>query len=351
MKFLDDKDEPAMELLHDLIYSQDCTDARRLTDVLMQVRSHHRTRPSSDGLGLAMRRAGRGFSAEGQLNDVWKGLPQTRLVEQLSAASRDVLIEKLRAIGAFLSASGRPTASFTGADRAAAKVHDLLNGWASRHPARAGSGGWTFQRDVATELAGLAAPMNVAYCAMVFPAPRILDPLAPILAVGSRIVSYDHVLEEVRFKGTAYGGGCAYGSGVGVWEFYSYRDPWIWKTLDAYRAAEKFVRDSDWLQADVDRAIIGTAKEFERPNRPAESTGTALWRHLSGDTFARRQARHAAMLEATPDKVKKALLAVFEAGFPAASVCVVSSRQKLEEANRERPGSVLEIEDILGEEK
>ena len=80
-------------------------------------------------------------------------------------------------------------------------------------------------------------------------------------------------------------------------------------------------------------------------------TGTALWRHLSGDTFARRQARHAAMLEATPDKVKKALLAVFEAGFPAASVCVVSSRQKLEEANRERPGSVLEIEDILGEEK
>jgi len=52
-----------------------------------------------------------------------------------------VLIEKLHAISAFLCASGRPTASFTGADRAAATVLDLLNKWTSRHPARAGSGG------------------------------------------------------------------------------------------------------------------------------------------------------------------------------------------------------------------
>jgi Zn-dependent M16 (insulinase) family peptidase len=108
----------------------------------------------------------------------------------------------------------------------------------------------------------------------------------------------------------------------------------------------EFVRKSNWSQTEVDRAIIGSAKEFERPIRPGEATGTALWRHLAGDTPALREARHAAMLRATPTEVKRALLAVFEAGFPQAAVCVVSSREKLEEANKQRPDAALAIEDI-----
>jgi presequence protease len=349
MKFLDEKVEPAMSVLHDLAYALDCTDEARLTDVLSQVRSYHRTRAATEGLALALRRARRDFTAETYVDEIWQGVPQTRLIERLAEAAHAPLIEKLQSIGRWMSKGGKPTASFTGSDSVWPKVRSLLAEWTSRADTR-GMPPAPIHQPPSTRLRqGLAGPMNVAYCAMVMPAPRIWHPQAALLSVGARIVSFNHVLEEVRFKGTAYGGGCGYGGSLGLWEFHSYRDPWIWRTLDVYNASMDFVRKSDWPQAEVDRAIIGTAKEFERPIRPGEATGNSLWRHLTGDTPARREARHAAMLEATPAAVKRALLDVFEAGFPRATVCVVSSRQKLEQANTERPATPLEIEDILAE--
>jgi presequence protease len=345
-KFLDDQAEPAMGVLRDLVFELDCTDQGRLKDVLLQLRSHHHSRPASDGLAIALRHAGRGFSPEGQLNETWQGVPQTRLIEQSADSDYGPLIEKLKAIGGYLKRSGRAVASFTGSDRTGDLVRGRLADWTAGQSAPAASEE-SFERSTQPRREGLAAPMNVAYCVTVIPAPRLFHPDAPLLAVGGRLVSYNYLLEEVRFKGTAYSGGCAYGANMGVWEFYSYRDPWIWRTLDVYRAAADFVQKSDWSQTDVDRAIIGTAKEFERPIRPGDATGTALWRHLSGDTDARREARHAALLAAKPGPVKRALLDVFEAGFPHAAVCVVSSRQKLEEANAQRPQTPLEIEEIL----
>ena len=53
VKFLDEKAEPAMDVLHDFVFELDPADDRRLKDVLSQVRAHHRTRPATDGLGLA----------------------------------------------------------------------------------------------------------------------------------------------------------------------------------------------------------------------------------------------------------------------------------------------------------
>jgi len=350
MKFLDEKVEPAMGVLRDLVFDLDCADEARLADVLSQVYSHHRTRAAGDGLGLALRRASRGFGSAAQINEIWQGVPQTRLIERLHAGEKALLIQKLRAISAYLRHAGRPTASFTGSPAVWEKVRKTLIDWSAGLKPIAARTDLPMERPSAMR-EGLAGPMNVAFCAMVMPAPRIWDAQAPLLAVGARLVSFDHVLEEVRFKGTAYGGGCAYVGSGGVWEFHSYRDPWIWRTLDVYAAAPDFVRKSDWSQADIDRAIIGTAKEFERPIRPGEATGSALWRHLTGDTSERRAARHAAMLRATPAAVKDAILEVFENGFPSAAVCVVSSREKLEEANGQRPDAALAIEDVLSADR
>jgi Zn-dependent M16 (insulinase) family peptidase len=348
-KFLDEKAEAALEIFGGLILKLDCTDAPRLTDVLSQIRSHHRTRPATEGLSLALRRAESRMNRSAFLNELWHGVPQTRLIERLAAAAnRDELIEKLTEIGKYFHRAGKPTASFTGSDTAWEYVQRYLGKWMEKISPQGGPTALSFEREPGRS-EGLAAPMNVAYCAMVLPAPRVYDPVAPLLAVGARLVSYNHILEEVRFKGTAYGGGCSYSANSGALEFYSYRDPWIWRTLDAYRSSLDYVNKAEWPQAEVERAIIGTAKEFERPIRPGDATGSALWRYLTGDTDDLRKKRHAAMLQATPATVRRAVLDVFEAGFPQASVCVVSSRQKLDEANQQRPNEPLVVEEILGQ--
>jgi hypothetical protein len=189
--------------------------------------------------------------------------------------------------------------------------------------------------------------MNVAYCTMAMPARHISHPDGPRLAVACRLLSLGYVLEEVRFKGTAYGGGCAYNGAAGLWTFHSYRDPWVNRTLDVYSGALNYVRTADWSRADVDRSIIGTAKEGERPIRPPQATGTALWRYLTGETPQRRDERHSTMLGVTLSDVRRLLIEQLEDNAKSAAVCVVSSRQKLEEANAQRPEQVLQIRDIL----
>ncbi len=347
-KFLDDKAPDALSLLRDLIFEIDPRDVPRLKDVLLQSRASQRMRPTSDGMGLALRHAARGINLEGHLNELLGGVPQVHLFEKITEASPDPLLERIDAIRKFLLNPARMNVSFTGADKPADLVRHRLADWSAamqRRPIREIDP--DFRPWTSPPREGLAAPMNVAYCTMAMPTRHISHPDGPRLAVAVRLLSLGYVLEEVRFKGTAYGGGCGYNGAGAVWTFQSYRDPWINRTLDVYSASLQHVRDANWSQADVDRAIIGTAKEGERPIRPPQSVGTALWRYLIGDTPERRDARHAAILGVTLADVRRVLVEQFESNFNKASVCVTSSRVKLEEANSQRPDQKLEISDIL----
>ena len=347
-KFLDDNAAAALDLLRDLIFELDPHDTARLRDVLLQERAHQRARAVSDGMSIALRQAARGLNLEGHLHHVTGGLPQIELFEKIATAEVDPLIEKLTAIRRFVLRRASLTASFTGGTRSGAMVGERLTQWAAAMDARP-------IVDVPLEFSswttppreGLAAPMNVAYCTMVMPAPHISHADAPLLIVGGRLLGLGYILEEVRFKGTAYGGGCTYNASASQWSFHSYRDPWINRTLDVYNGALRFIRQAEWTQADVDRSIIGTAKEAERPIRPAWATSTALWRHLVGDTPQRRSARHAALMSAQLPQIRRALIEQFEHHANQAAVCVVSSREKLDDANRQRSDAPLELRNIL----
>ena len=153
--------------------------------------------------------------------------------------------------------------------------------------------------------------------------------------------------EEVRIKGGAYGGGCGYAGTESAWQFYSYRDPWVKRTLDTFRRLIDYVRGANWSQEEIDRAIIGTAKTAERPIRPEAATGAALWRHISGDTPERRHRRYKGIVEATPGALKRALLALLEKNFDRGGICVLSGREKLESANQEMAEAPLAIEDVM----
>jgi len=346
-KFLDDHVELSLDLLRDLIFEVDPRDVPRLKDVLMQSRARQRTRPTSDGLGLAGRHAARGMNLEAHLNEILSGLPQIHLFEKITEISPDPLLEKIDAIRRFLLNGRRLNVSFTGTASVEKSVRRRIDQWLSAmsdQPIKPEQ--MNFARWTAPPREGLAAPMNVAYCTMAMPAPHMSHPDAPALAVAARLLGLGYVLEEVRFKGTAYGGGCSYSGSSRLWTFHSYRDPWVNRTLDVYSGSLNFVKSAQWSQGDVDRSIIGTAKEGERPIRPTQATTLALWRYLTGETPERREQRHAKMLALKLADVRRVLLEQFERNEKLASVCVVSSRQKLEEANAQRPSQTLKIVDI-----
>jgi len=351
LKLLDDQVEPALNVLNDLVFAVDPRDRARLRDVLVQARAAFRTDLVHQGAGTASRYAARGLTPEGRLAEIVDGLPQLseteRLVSRFDELNEDVManVERIRE---FLLTRGRLTVSFTGADAVAETLRRALADWSARmrdDPIRDVPTGFapydTPPRD------GLAAPIQVAHCAQLIPAPHYSHPDEPLLALAAHLISFEYMLNEVRLKGNAYGAWCRYDAFGQVMALGSYSDPHVARTLHVFEGVRDYVRQADWTQTDVERAIIATAKKGETPIRPGSATGLALSRHLAGLTRELREQRLARILGATVDKVKRAALTALDANWDRSAVCVVSSREKLEEANRQAPARALAIRDIL----
>ena len=352
LKTLDREVEKALDLLGDVIFAADPHDRDRLRDVLMQSRAAYRSTLVNDGMGTARQQAGRGFSLAAAINHQFCSPAALRGIEELTAhfdTRADEIMRHVERLRDFLIQRGRWTVSFTGSDAGFRAVTRRLADWAPRLPANSLADVVPAFQPFGTPppREGLAGPMLVSHCAQTMPAPHLAHPDVPLLKLGIYLANFDYLLPEIRFKGNAYGGGAGYDDTRGTLTLYSYRDPHIVETLATFAGLRAHVAAQQWSQTDIDRAIIGSAKDAERPIRPGDATGTALNRHLRGDTDAHREHRYAATLRATPAAVQETLLRVLDANAPRSAICVVSSREKLAEANQHLAGHELAVTDIL----
>ncbi len=349
LKALDEQLGPALDVLRDLLLEPDPRDHERFRDVIVQRLAGLRMHLVNEGPGTAQRHAKRVLTPEGHLDEIVHGLPQLERLGALNGRFDDLadeMMAKIDAVAAFIRNSARVTASFTGADPAAASTRQALTAWLELMPAAPIEDGPTgFSPAAEPPREGLAAPMQVAHCTQIIPAPHPSHPDAPLLFLGMQLLRVDYMISELRFKGNAYGASCSYHGPAIV--LSTYADPHVARTLGVFAALPEYVHTVDWGDAELHRAIISGAKVALQPIRPENATHAALARHVMGETPAVREERYARALGATVDGVRRALLDVFDANMRRAPVAVVSSREKLEQANRDMPDAPLSVQDIL----
>ena len=350
LKALDVKIDEALDVLHDVIFTVNPRDKERLQDVLLQAVAEYRTEMVQDGSSTAIHHAARGLSPQGHLSELVYGLPQLRSSENLLSGfdehNSDLMchIEEIRD---FILNRNRVTISFTGSDIGFETTISKLNGWLeSMNDDDIINEPISFDRFDTPPREGLAGPIQIAHCAHVIPAPHYSHPDSTLLTIGTHLLRLDYILSEIRFKGNAYGARLTYSPLDGALYQSSFRDPHVARTINVFEQTIDYIRQVEWSQIDIDRAIIATAKDAEKPLRPSQAASDALGQHLTGQTHEMRETLYNQLLGATPTEVKRALLEVFEENQDNASVCVVSSREKLEAANQELDQPLM-IEDIL----
>lgn len=351
IKALDGQMERAMEALGDHLFTANPRDRLRLRDVVTQAYTGYRSFAINNGNRIAALMAQRGFLEAAWLGHLVNGLPQLERVGRLKskfdteAESLMAAIEELRQ---WILAPARLTVAFTGSEAARAVAVRHLEGWIGRMPCPPLAEPFPFQPWTTPPAEGFAGPGKVSHCVQAFRAPHFRDPANPLVTLGAHFIGHDWLLPEIRFKGNAYGAGASYSSLDGLLMLSSFRDPQIAKTLKTFAASLDYVRQADWSRADLDRAIIGTAKNSDRPIRPEAATAIVLSRHTQRITEELRQRYYDGLLSATVPAVKAAILEVLEAGLPNSAVCVVSNAQKLaaEAAALPRP---LTISPLLAE--
>ncbi|MEI8122162.1 MAG: insulinase family protein [bacterium] len=366
-KALDSQMNKAMGVLHDLVFSVDPRDRNRLRDVLAQTRSGYRSDIMENGLGYAQTHAGQYLNPIGALDEQCHGIPQVALAAQLCDhfdKESELLMDRIERIRSFILSPARLAVSFTGSDGAFETVEKAFTSWiypkgsiedgdgtVSDFRSQISNSDFRSQiSDLKSQISnprtGLAVPIQVAHCAQAMSAPTLINPRSAALIIGAHMVRFDYFLSEIRLKGNAYGADFSYHPLAGTLFMTSFRDPHITRTLDIFARTPDYVRSANWSQSDIDRAIIGTAKGDEKPLRPGEVTGEALARHVQGVTPELRESFYQARLAVTPEAARIALLETLEAGLGSSPVCVLASRETLEEANKGLGDKALAIHDV-----
>lgn len=337
---LDRKLPDMLEILRERLMLCDLTDRKRLQDLILQERMERKSQVVPEGNSYAVSFASRGFSGNCSLNERLRGITGIRFFDRLVRRfDRDysLTFEKLAEIRSILQNRRRVTVSVLGAPDSVETIHR----WTEGLLAEMGDRPIPEMRDGSSPVAGLmegiAVPAEIAFVARSQPAVSFTDPAAPALFLLSKNISYGYLWEEVRVKGGAYGSSASYSTSRGTFSLSSYRDPGIAGTLRVYDGIFDYIEDKmDLSQPGMEQAIIGTLKYLDRPIRPEQAVDLALLRHLTGRTPERIREFRRRLFSLNGEDIRKASAEILRPGLKNSSVCVITSREKLEAANRAR---------------
>ncbi|MDE0682906.1 MAG: hypothetical protein OXI63_08335, partial [Candidatus Poribacteria bacterium] len=351
LKALDNKVENALDVLRDLVFDVNPRDKERLYDVLNQaVVGYQNMIHDYSGPSIADHHAARGLSPQAYLKETVFGLPQFRASEMLLKRfdeSYEELTYAIEAIREFLLVQDRVTVSFTGSDAAFEMFQGQFAEWISNmrdEPIISAPIG--FKPFDVPPREGLAAPIQVAHCTQMIPAPHYSHSDSALLTIGSHILTFDYMLPEIRLKGNAYGFNCAYNPFESMLHQGSQFDPHVARTLNVFAQTVDYVKQTEWTQTDIDRAIIAKSTDYQKTVRPSQASTDALTDHLTGQTHEMFEEKYAELRRATPKQVKRAMLETLEEGRDKSSICVIASREKLETENQKMAQS-LHIENVF----
>ena len=331
--------EKMSDILTERLLQPDFSDKARLKDVLYQGRVARRSSIIPNGGRYAALHAAKHLSKNCEVTERINGVSQLELFDSLVEnfdAKADELISKLDEINEFIKATNRFTVSFVGTtdnlklfqNRITQKIEQLPFAELS-YPEP------SFTPEQGS-IEGLATPADVAFVALAAKSISASHAHAPVLTLLSTQLSYGYLWEKIRVHGGAYGARAEFDGLHGIFDFWSYRDPFIVETIQAFQQTFEYIdTQMDLSQQAVEQYIIGSIKGFDKPIRPGSAVITALERFLTGQTYEFMKQFRQRLLKCTGTEIKEVNQEILAPAFKKPSICVLSSREKLEEANIE----------------
>ncbi len=145
----------------------------------------------------------------------------------------------------------------------------------------------------------------VNYCASVFKtvAEDHVDSVA--LTVLAAVLRNGYLHQAIREQGGAYGGGAMHDAGNGLFRFYSYRDPRLVESFDAFRQSVVWVGTENITFSMVEEAILGIVSTIDSPGSPAGEARLAFHNGLHGRGPEQRKALRSGIVKVREDDIKR----------------------------------------------
>ncbi|SHE69711.1 hypothetical protein SAMN04487965_0456 [Microbulbifer donghaiensis] len=149
------------------------------------------------------------------------------------------------------------------------------------------------------------ANSQVNFCAKAYATVPMTHPDAAPLAVLGGFLRNGYLHRTIREQGGAYGGGASHDSNIGVFRFYSYRDPRMEETLNDFDASLKWLATEKHKDEQVEEAILGVVGALDKPGSPAGEAKKAFHSNLYGRSHAVRQEFRRQVTEVNLEDLKR----------------------------------------------
>lgn len=330
----------AFDIVSDVVYEADLTNEARMKDLISERKNNLLSAIIPSGHLFARTAAGAALTLPSYRDEQWHGRTQFKFMQAVAGKfpeMKEDIRKKLDALRHLLFRRQNLLINITADTEGLDKIKENIRRFAERLPSSGETKEFTTP-DLKPVYVGISVPSQVSYIAYVLKTPAYTDPISPYLVLASKDLSNNYLYKHIRVQGGAYGGMSSFDTALGLFSFLSYRDPHIAQTLTTFKNAQEYYLNHELSEDDLEKAIISSIAVLDRPTDPAGRGYLALMRHLGGVTDEMRQKFREAILSATPQKVKNALAEYFASAVKSASVAVLSSPEKIAEAN-----SVMEI--------
>ncbi|NQT58930.1 MAG: insulinase family protein [Bacteroidetes bacterium] len=342
-KVLENEAEPALELVRDILTNSELWDKKRIKDIIQEQISDFSSEIIPSGNAFASLRASSRMREVSAIEEQWRGIEQLLHIQSL----RDVSEDELRNIGDILRSirqkvllQNRLTYNLTADESFQKSLEQLAGGFFSAF--KSGSSADSMSSDSAKSEISLSDPVpfetfvtssDVAFNAIVLPAPRVYEPGQSAFTVLSHIITTNFLWEKIRVHGGAYGAHAEVNLLEGLFTMSSYRDPRIAGSYQDFTASLQGMANGDFSISLVEKSIISLISRDLKPLTPREKSMLGFRRSMFGITDELRQRRRDEFFAMTKDTISQAaetLLAAYESGD---SASVTIAGQELVDAN------------------
>ncbi len=333
-KALYHKRDKALELMKEIILTSRFDDTKRLYEILSEAKSRMQAAMTGAGHSTALIRALAYFSPTAAVSEQISGIPQYRLLEELTGDfenKKEELSNNLKELAGMIFRPENLMVDLIATEegcRDMEKSIEELKKVLFTGPVQKEE----YRPALVKKNEGFMTAGQVQY---VCRAGNFIDhglPYTGALKVLKVMMGYDYLWNQVRVKGGAYGCMCGfYRNGDGY--FVSYRDPNLDKTVKVYEQAADYLQKVKLDERTVTQFIIGAVSELDTPMTPLVKGSYSRGGYLTGLSMEKVQKERDELLAVTADTLR-GLYRYIQAFMDNDCLCVVGNGEKIKENSR-----------------
>lgn len=331
-KFLEGEMQQGLVYLEEILFHTHLSDEKRLSEILLEIKSRERMRLESTGHSYAVNSAMESFSPTSFYHERVKGIRYYHFIEKLEEDFRKNpknLGEKLTALSKKLL-EGKNLCVAVGGDLEIYRKEKVsLSDFLAKHFSEKEEWEESVFAAGEGERKAWITPSQVNYVARVGSFRDEALPYTGALKVMKNALTFDFLWKNIREKGNAYGVMSGFGRS-GESYVVSYRDPHVGRSYEVYKKIADYLRNFKATELEMTKFIIGAISEMDTP-KPAYTKFllglSCTLSHLTNEDLQREREE---VLSANPETIRE-LSAYIEKAFSAEILCTIGNGQKIEE--------------------